>query len=843
MTDDNLARAEAQERTTKIAHVSYEVALDLTTGDDTFTSETVVRFTANLVGLATFIDLDARNVREIIFNGRTFPTTAWDPERARIALRGLLANNELRVVADCAYQHTGVGLHRVVDPIDGAVYLHTQCEPFDAHRIYACFDQPDLKAGFDLTVTAPDHWTVLSNSPVDSHVANVWRFARTPELSTYLFAVVAGPYSGVHRAHGGLDLGLYCRESLVPHLDPDEIFTITGQGIDFFVQEFDYPYPFAKYDQIFVPEFNFGAMENPGCITFNESYVFRSRVTEAARERRANTILHEMAHMWFGDLVTMSWWDDLWLNESFATYMASHAAASATRFVRAWVRFAWDLKAPAASQDQLPSTHPISADIVDTDAVRLHFDGITYAKGASVLRQLVACVGPDAFRTGIQRYFPEHEWANAELGDFLAPLEETSGRDLQAWSTEWLETTGVNTLEVDFELDDAGAYRFVHVIQKAVADHPTLRTHRVALGLYSLDGADLVRTHQVELDVVGPRTEVPDLAGRPQPDLLLVNDDDLTYAKIRFDDRSLATLTTNLGRIVDPLARNLCWAATWDMVRDGELPTRHFVALVMSHAADETDDSDLSRLLGYAAVAVDVYGDPANRTAARARLAEAAWGRLGAAEPGSDRQLIWARHWLGVIDEAAELARARALLDGTLEMAGLAVDTDLRWQIVGVLASHAADDDGALIEAEIEHDPTDIGQRRADTHRAARPTPEAKSAAWQRLHGGEVSVAQVRAIAGGFAVFGQDELVRPWIGPYFGQLRQVWEERPREEAISLIKSLFPSTLVDPEVVAAVDAALAGDDLAPPLRRIVIEGKDGIERALTARAADSVEPNR
>ncbi|MDQ6798286.1 MAG: aminopeptidase N [Actinomycetota bacterium] len=837
MTDDNLARAEAQERTTKIASVSYEVSLDLTTGDQTFTSETVVRFIANLVGQATFIDLDAQDVREITFNGRPFPTTAWDPERARVAVRGLLANNELRIVADCAYQHTGVGLHRVVDPVDGGVYLHTQFEPFDAHRVFACFDQPDLKATLALTVTAPEGWTVISNSPVESHIANVWRFAPTPELSTYLFAVVAGPYYGVHERHGELDLGLFCRESLVPHLDPDEIFTVTRQGIDFFVEEFDYPYPFAKYDQVFVPEFNFGAMENPGCITFNENYVFRSRVTEAARERRANTILHEMAHMWFGDLVTMRWWDDLWLNESFATYMATHAAASATRFVQAWVRFAWDLKSPAASQDQLPTTHPISADIVDTDSVRLHFDGITYAKGASVLRQLVACVGPDAFRTGLQRYFPTHEWANAELGDFLAPLELTSGRDLRTWSTEWLETTGINTLKTDFEVDDAGSYRFVHVIQEAVADHPTLRTHRLAIGLYSLAEGGLVRDHQVELDVVGARTEVPELAGQVQPDLLLINDGDLTYAKIRFDDRSLTTLTAHLSGVADPLARSLCWAAVWDMVRDGELPTRRFVDLVISHVASEPDDSDLSRLLGYAAVAVDAYGDPANRLTVRVRLAEAAWERLHAAEPGSDRQLIWARHWLSVIDGSDDLVRARSLLDGTADVAGLVVDTDLRWQIVGVLASKAADDDGALIDAELERDPTDIGQRRADARRAARPTPDAKSDAWERLHGGDVSVAQVKAIASGFAAFGQEDLVRPWVGPYFSQLARIWEERPREEAINLISGMFPSVLVDDEVVTAVDTALAGDSLAPPVRRILVEGKDGIERALTARAAD------
>ena len=837
MTDDNLTRAEAQERARQVSGLSYDVALDLTAGDETFTSETVVRFSAPLVGMATFVDLDARSVREITFNGRPFPTTAWDPDRSRIAVRGLLATNELRVVADCDYQHTGVGLHRVVDPVDGNVYLHTQFEPFDAHRVFACFDQPDLKATFALTVTAPEGWTVISNSPVTSRDDGVWRFAPTPVISTYLAALVAGPYHAHRERHGEIDLGLYCRESLAPHLDPDEILELTRQGLDFLAAEFDYPYPFAKYDQLFVPEFNFGAMENPGCVTFNEHMVYRSRVTDAAREARANTILHEMAHMWFGDLVTMRWWDDLWLNESFATYMASHASASATRFRRAWVRFAAGTKAAAVSQDQLPSTHPISADIVDTDAVRLHFDGITYAKGASVLKQLVAWVGRDAFGDGLREYFPRHEWANAELSDFLLALEETSGRDLKTWSAEWLETAGVNTLRPSFELDGEGAYRSFAVGQEAIEAQPTLRSHRVALGLYRLGEGGVVRDQRVELDVVGPRTEVPELAGVAQPDLLLLNDDDLTYAKVRLDERSLATLHAHLSQVVDPLARTLCWGATWDMVRDAELATRRFVELVLQHAADEEDDAVLGRLLAQAAAALNAYGDPAARLPGRARLASAAREQLAAAEPGSDRQLVWARHWLGTADDPDDLARARALLDGADDVPGLNVDTDLRWDIVGVLAAHGLDDDGALIEAELERDPTDIGQRRAAARRASRPTPEAKADAWERLHSGELSLASARAVVSGFADFGQEELVRPYAEPYFAELERLWAERPREEALTLISGLYPSVLVDPATVAATDRSLGDDRLPGPVRRILVEGKDSVERSLRARAAD------
>ncbi|HUQ62543.1 MAG TPA: aminopeptidase N [Acidimicrobiales bacterium] len=847
MNEDNLTRAEAEERAKQVSSISYDISLDLTTGEETFRSETVIHFTAPLVGMATFVDLDAEAVHEFTFNNREVDLSwAHDPSASRIKVRGLLANNELRVVADCAYQHTGVGLHRVNDPVDGNVYLHTQFEPFDAHRVFACFDQPDLKATYALSVTAPEQWTVISNSPVVSREGGVWRFAPTAVISTYLMAVVAGPYHVVEDSHDGIPLGLYCRKSLAEHLDPDEIFEVTRQGLDFFRSEFAYPYPFPKYEQLFVPEFNFGAMENPGCVTFNEQMVFRSRVTESAYESRANVILHEMAHMWFGDLVTMRWWDDLWLNESFATYMATHAQAEATRFTSAWARFAWGTKMHASSQDQLPSTHPISADIVDTDAVRLHFDGITYSKGASVLKQLAAWVGVDQFREALRGYFPEHEWSNAELSDFLAALEATSGRDLGAWSKEWLETAGVNTLRASFAVPplsaaeaggDDGTFTSFAVVQEAHPDWPTLRSHRVALGLYNRTPEGVVRSKRVEVDVAGARTDVAELVGLARPDLLIINDDDLTYAKVRLDGRSIATLSDSLSEIRDPLARSLCWAATWDMVRDGELATRRFVQLVLDHAATEADDSVLARLLGQALAALDVYGDPSNRSAARQMLSARAREELERSEPGGDRQLVWARHAVSAAESDSDLAFARGMLDGTETLGGLAVDTDLRWQIVGLLSSRAADDGGALIDAELQRDPTDIGERRAAACRAGRPTADAKASAWDQLMGGEYSLAVQRSLTGGFAHWGQVDLVRPYVDPYFKNFRQWWDERTREEALVLIKGLFPSVLVEETTVAITDSALADDSLPGPLRRILLENKDGVQRALRARAAD------
>ncbi|MBW3602261.1 MAG: aminopeptidase N, partial [Actinobacteria bacterium] len=758
-----MTRDEARARAALLSAVGYEVAVDLEDGD-TFTSQTVVRFDCAEPGASTFVDLDARGVSTAELNGRTLPAAAFTGHR--LELDDLRAHNELRVGARCAYRRTGAGLHRFVDPVDGHHYLHTQFEPFDAHRVYACFDQPDLKARFTLTVRAPAGWEVVSNGAVLERPTGgepgTWRFAPTPPVSPYITALVAGPFHAVRDRHAGIDLGVFCRQSLLPHLDVDEILTVTRQGFDFFTGAFDYPYPFGKYDQLFVPEFNFGAMENAGCVTLSESYVFRSKVTDAARQGRAGTILHEMAHMWFGDLVTMRWWDDLWLNESFATYMGTLALAEATRFRDAWAGFAHGVKAWAYQQDQLPSTHPIVADNADTNAVRVSFDGITYAKGASVLKQLVAWVGRDAFMAGLRGYFRRHEYANATLADFLAALEQASGRDLGAWSRQWLETAGVATLRPEAQAD-GDTYRSLAVLQEAPARHPTLRAHRLALGLYGGDGDRLARRRRLELDVAGRHTPVREAGGQAVPDLLLVNDDDLAYAKVRLDERSLATLDERLSDLEQPLARALCWSAAWDMTRDAELATRRWVRLVVAHAARETDITLLQTLLGQARAAIDRYGDPANRPAARALLAGRAREELAQAPPGSDAQLVWARTWVSAADSPDDLGRARALLGGAERVEGLAVDTDLRWHIVTALAA-AGDGDEALVAGELERDPTDFGARRAAAARAARPDGSAKTAAWEALTGGgDLTLAMMRALASGFWQPGQEELLAGWV--------------------------------------------------------------------------------
>ncbi|MCW2621735.1 MAG: aminopeptidase, partial [Frankiales bacterium] len=640
-TTTNLLRSEAAERAGQLAVASYDVHLDLRAQDpgDAFRSRTTIRFGAAEPGSGTFVEIAAVAVTSATLNGTPVDVAGYDG--GRLTLTGLAADNELVVDASCRYMRTGEGLHRFVDPVDGSIYLYSQFETYDAHRMYACFYQPDLKATFALTVDAPADWVCVSGGAVSSCEDQAdggrrWVFETMPRVSTYITALVAGPYAHVHDEHDGIPLGLYCRASMVQHLDAEELFAITKQGFDFFHEAFGYRYPFGKYDQLFVPEFNAGAMENAGAVTFLEDYVFRSKVTDASYERRAETILHEMAHMWFGDLVTMRWWDDLWLNESFATYASVLAQVNATRWTGAWTTFANSEKTWAYRQDQLPSTHPVAADISDIDDVRVNFDGITYAKGASVLKQLVAWVGQDAFLAGVRTYFAKHEWGNTVLGDLLVELEAASGRDLSGWSAEWLETAGVATLRPSFEVAPDGTFTSFTVHQEATEQWPTLRSHRVAIGCYDLVDGSLVRSHRVELDVTGAATEVTELVGRPQPDLVLLNDDDLTYAKIRLDERSLATLVSHVGDFAESLPRALCWAAAWDMLRDAELRARDFLALVLNGIGRESDIGVVQSLLRQAQSAVSLYGDPSWAPSGRAQLADAALQAARTAAPGSD---------------------------------------------------------------------------------------------------------------------------------------------------------------------------------------------------------------
>jgi aminopeptidase N len=843
----NLTRDEAAVRSALITVASYHVDLDLTGGDETFGSVSVIKFDCAAPGSTSFINLTAPAVREITLNEEPVGLDAFDGDR--ITLTGMAASNVLRVAADCAYSRSGEGLHRFTDPADGRVYLYSDLETFDAHRVYACFDQPDMKATYELAVTAPADWLVVSNMAPESSMedgeALRWHFPPTPVVPTYITAVAAGPYYVVRDEHDGIPLGVFCRQSLAEYLDPDEILEVTRQGFDFYHNSFGIKYPFEKYDQLFVPEFKEGAMENAGCVTFLEAYIFRSRVTDFAREARGETILHEMAHMWFGDLVTMRWWDDLWLNESFATWAGTLAQAEATRWTSAWTTFAQLYKSWAYRQDQLPSTHPIAADIPDIHAVEVNFDGITYAKGASVLKQLVAYVGRENFLAGVRKYFAAHAWANATLADLLSALEETSGRDLASWSREWLQTAGVNTLRPSYAVDSEDRFTEFVVEQEAAATHPLLRSHRIAIGLYDRTEAGLSRRLRVETDVAGPRTVIRELAGQPRPDLVLVNDDDLTYAKIRLDEHSLRTLVdASIGSFTESLPGALCWAAAWDMCRDGEMAARDYVRLVLTGVSSVADISVVQTLLRQAGQAARRFADPGWRETGLAMVASALRDLLRTAPAGSDEQLAYVRAFAGVATSADDLALLAALLDGSVRLDGLTVDTDLRWALLARLVSRGAlspSGSGSFgpteIDAELARDATDAGERHAATCRAAIPTAEAKRETWRTLVSGELTIAMFRAALAGFVDLDHPELIEPYRDSYFAVVGDVWRDWSSAMAQDFVSGAYLVCAISEETVQATDEYTARAEPPAALRRLLIEGRDDVLRALRCQARD------
>ncbi|MBA2445117.1 MAG: aminopeptidase N [Nocardioidaceae bacterium] len=845
MSGLNLTREEAAARALLLDVTSYDIALDLTTSTTTFASTTVLKFTCSEPGATTFANLVDATVHEITLNGRPIDTSAY--AQNRIELSNLDADNELRVVADCTYSHTGEGLHRFVDPADHKTYLYTQFEVPDARRVFTTFEQPDLKSEFTFHITAPAEWQVVSNSPtpmpepVREGIAT-WHFSPTKPISTYITAVVAGEYAVVRDTYrgmrGDIPLGVFVRESLLDHLDADEIFEVTKQGFAFFEDAFDMAYPFGKYDQLFVPEYNMGAMENAGCVTFRDDYIFRSRQTRAAYEGRANTILHEMAHMWFGDLVTMRWWDDLWLNESFAEWASHHTSTKATQYTEAWTSFCNSRKTWAYRQDQLPSTHPIAADNYDLEAVEVNFDGITYAKGASAVRQLVAWVGEEEFMAGLRLYFQRHAYGNTELTDLLNALEETSGRELGSWTKEWLQTSGVNTMRPLFDVDDQGNFSSFTIQQSAHPDFPTLRRHRLAVGLFDMTDEGLTRKSRVEIDVSGDETSVPELVGVKQPDFVLLNDGDLTYSKVRLDPRSLASLVAHIDRIGDSLARALAFGAAWDMTRDGEMRASDWVELVLRALGTESDLTAVRSLVARTTLAATLYTAPVNRAATAQRWDAGLLDLVRNAEAGSDQQLALLRGLAVAARSIDALDLLAGLLDGAASLEGLVVDTDLRWELLSGLAREGRADDAA-IAAELERDNTIAGREAAAGARAAVPTAEAKARAWsEAVERDDIPNETMRSIATSFAQPGQEDVLVPYLERYLNIAHGIWEKRGVHRAATVLEHMFPRVLATEETVAAVDAWLQTTEANPAARRFVSEGRDDVARSLTAQRRDA-----
>ncbi|MBT1165906.1 aminopeptidase N [Bifidobacterium simiarum] len=863
MPGANLTRTEAEERSAIVSDAAYTIDLDLTRGAKTFGSVTEITFDAE-AGSSTFLDLIADTVSSVTLNGRELPADVVAD--SRIALDDLADHNTVTVKADCLYSTTGEGLHRSVDPSDGNVYLYTQFEVPDARRVFAVFDQPDIKATFDFRVTAPQSWDVISNGVVESveHVdrltdagtlgdhepetAKRWTFATTPRMSSYLTALVAGHYASWHTEYANEDgrtvpMGIYCRQALKDAMakDVDYLFDITKKGFAFYNAQWDVPYPYSKYDQLFVPEYNAGAMENIGTVTIRDSYVFESKVTDALANRRVETVLHELAHMWFGDLVTMKWWNDLWLNESFAEFMSTLATAEATDWSNDWATFCAGEKSWALRQDQLPTTHPIVAPINDLNDTYVNFDGITYAKGASVLKQLVFYVGREQFFQGIHNYLTSHAYGNATLADLLGELEKTSGRDLKAWSRQWLESAGINTIAT--ELDTAtsgdvadgtdGTIERLALRQSAPADHDVLRVHRLAVGFYDLDDAGkAVRTKRFELDVEGELTEIAEAKGLRRPAFIMVNDDDLTYTKLRLDAASLDFALNHLPDFTDALTRATVWLSLWDMTRDGELPAKDFIDVSLRALATETESTTFRYALAQMSTTAHHYVAAAHRADVLTQVSEGLWTLANEAAAGSDNQFQLLKAYLGYGHDADFEAHVRGLLDGTIALPGLAIDNNLRWSLVHALADQGLID-AEGIDAELARRDTTENREFAFGAKAAINTVDAKRWAWdQALHNDELTNSQLEAVAYAFSGTDSRELADPYVAEYFTAVDWVWKHKTYHMAETLLNGLYPGYADPAALVKAGDEWLAAhEDADRALKRLVVENLAGSRRTL------------
>ena len=842
---DSLTQEEATARAARVSDVSYDLHLDLTGGALRYRGDLTIRFALSGGGGGdgdVFLDHTGGGIERLEVNG-----VGVEPVETtyRLTLPGdtLAATNEVRIVFEHDYDHTGDGFHQFIDPEDGGEYLYTNFEPYACHRFFPCFDQPDLKASYALTVDAPAEWELIANTSEAEREALPdgrlrRRFEQTERFSTYLFALIAGPYHVVRDDHHGIPLGFYCRGSLAQYLDEDELFEVTRQGLDFYADFFGYPYAFHKYDQVFVPEFNFGAMENVGAITHSERMVFRDPPTENQRLGRAEVILHEMAHMWFGDLVTMRWWNDLWLNESFATYMAYLALSEATRFQSAWLAFNNGMKAWAYRQDQLVTTHPIAGQVPDTDATFLNFDGITYGKGAAVLKQLVATVGVEDFRDGMRRYFQRHAFGNTTLAEFIDAIDEGVERDLHAWAALWLETPSLNTISADWHAE-GGALTAFALDQTAPDDYPTLRPHQLDIALVTESNGSL-DVAGVPVSVEGERTEVPAAAGHPEPVLVVPNLGDHAFVKVALDDRSLDYVREHLERVEDPLLRQLIWQALWNMVRDQQLKSTDYLPLAASKVAAEADIELIETVLATVTAAIARYVPDAQRDEQAHRFSELAWNALSEGAPGastSDGQIIWARTLVGLAITPEDITRVIALADGELEVPGLTIDQDMRWEIATRAVAHGLDGAADRIAAERERDPSDRGDRAVLRAEVAVPDAAVKAEAWRRFHEeGYGSLHLTASAMAGFHWHAQREMLEPWTLEFFDRVPGVFETGENQFTRSYFASLFPHGRVEERLLDRSGAALAdlGDRL-PLLQRSLREANDDLERAIRCRA--------
>lgn len=842
-SDDNLLYSEALERAETVSNVSYKIYLDLDNGLDSFLCSSEIEFDAKN-GNETFLNFDGNKILSIELNGETISVNNYD--NYRILLSPLKPHNKVIVKGVCKYQNTGVGLHKFIDPVDKMVYLHTQFEPFDAHKVFACFDQPDIKASFEMKVNAPKGFIVISNSkPIkkpDSvngeYNSGIWEFAKTDKISIYLTAIVAGNYKGFTDKYKDIDLGIYARRSLLKYVDHNELFKLTKDGLAFYENKLQTPYPFDKYDQIFVPGFNAGGMENVGCITYNEAYIFRTEVTNARRFARADVFLHEMSHMWFGDLVTMKWWSDLWLNESLATYMSPLAIENVTEFKNAWALFSIKTKYGAYVQDEMPTTHPISSEVPDTNATRVAFDSITYNKGGSVLKQLVAIVGEDTFFNGIKNYLQKYAYTNPTLSDFIGELEIASGKDLSSWSYEWLETSGVNKVRLNTNYIDCEMGKClnnVSLLQEKDNSSGIFRNITMDVGLLDFKNDTISLVDKVKVNISNNKQLIDTLERRRAPYIIMPNYDDYAYAKVKLDNISLNNTINTLSQIEDDLIRTMGWNILWDAVRDAELSSGKWTDIILNHIDAEEDPTVLQTLLSRTLTVLNQYASKNNRTLYVEKIYNKS-KNIMESNKNSEIKLSWFNTFVNTAESQGSLNYLNEILNGEKNINGIKLDEDKRWQIVIQLASKGVIDE-AFIDSELQKSLNDFTKRYALTAKAALPNYEKKLWAWKSiLEDKGIDNYDMSALIDGFYVTGQDELLKPFAEIYGEAIEYAWKYRTADEALTITNGLYPSTIVEPYVLDIADKALSMD-LPDEAKRTIMERKADTERALKAQVTD------
>jgi len=841
---DVLTREEAIARAVKVSDVSYDIAIDLEMDDKTYRGDVTVRFAG--AGDDLFLEFVGGSIERFLVNGYEREAD-WDGARIVLPAELLSDENQVRLVYENPYDRTGEGFHHFIDPEDGSEYLYTQFEPYSAHRVFPCFDQPDIKATYEISVVAPTEWEVVTSSrQVDIEDAGggrtLRRFEKTVLFSTYLVSLIAGPYAVVRDDHHGLPLGLFCRRSFAEHLDSDNIFKETKDGLDIFARFFGKAYPFTKYDQLFVPEFNWGGMENVAAVTYTDQLIFKDPPTRDQVIRRSEILLHELAHMWFGDLVTMSWWNDLWLNESFATFIAYLALDEAGYYDDLWQDFNTRNKLVAYRDDQLPTTHPIADESIgNTDEIFLNFDQITYGKGASALRQLVAAIGTEGFLAGLRTYFERHSFSNTTLSDFLAALQDGSKQDLAGWAARWLKTASLNTLSAEWE-GEGDLLTSLSLHQRAPDDYPTLRPHTVEIALVSESNGKLA-VDAVKAIIDDASEPLREAAGLPAPALVFPNYKDLTFAKVALDPASVNFLRSGLSRIDDALLRHQLWQSLWEMLRDREISSLDYLQLIGDQLRSEPSTQIIRMVTGLTLartlssyVPEHLKDEEIHKFVALAREA------MDIAAPG-DARVLWARALIGAATDPQDLALAGRIVDETEGLQGLPVDQDMRWTVAVRWSAMGMEGAADRVAAELARDPSDRGKRAALRADVSRPDPDGKAEAWARIHDqGYESLHMASAAMGGFRWWKQADLLAPFADSFFESVTGVINDWEFEAAKAYFYGLYPGYRVDSDTLAATKG-LISSETDVRLARLAIEMVDELERSLACRQLAGPGPSQ